>query len=115
MTTKALTIPLATKLALCWEILTTGTIWNVLQRNQNDYIFRKGYQAGLSDQRLPGEYLVTVHVGTESSTEYKFDSLTAAVNFAKSVNMQDTGSYDAFTYAELEQTYLNRDMSDLLF
>jgi hypothetical protein len=104
------------KLKICYGILFPNELFSIEKRSRKDFIFNMGYKAGLQSIKAPGTYIVKVFVPTiQKEQEYQFDGdLQKAVNFAKSVNERDIEPYDKDTYAEVEQTFLNRNLDFLL-
>jgi predicted transcriptional regulator len=82
----------------------------VYLRDKERYIFNKGYNTGLKDQRLPGEYKVII-TASGSSQEYGFGDIQAAINFMEGCKNPESCYVNSF---EFVQTYLDRDLDYLI-
>lgn len=103
------TLSFMDKLKICWGVMSMGDLAGFLPHEKNQYIFNKGYKTGIQDVRRPGAYKVVVTKRDGSSQDYSdFYDLQHATNFAKNKNKMPG------QYAELFETFLDRDMDWLL-
>ena len=98
------------KLVICWGILQLKVDMSYNLRDKERYIFNKGYNTGLKDQQLPGEYKVIITAGG-SSQEYEFDDIQVAINFMEGCKNPESCYVNSF---EFVQTYLDRDLDYLI-
>ena len=113
---KPVQLSLWEKLVICWGILWLKVDLGYNLRDKERYIFNKGYNTGLKDTKLPGEYKVTISTsgGKENggqSDDYKFDDLQTATNFIEGCKNPEACYVNSF---EFVQTYLDRDLDHLI-
>jgi len=105
------------KLQICYGILTYKENFSlkskiVDKQNKKQFIFSKGYTAGLQDKKQPGVFVlkaVDIHNGTETNLD--FTDITSLKTYLK-VQMKNDNFYN-YIYS-LEQTFLNKEANYFL-